>query len=116
MNSRWWQRAWATFLRWISRRPAPLKTLKVEELPDQLNATSLYLVGEGKYLWFAAMVCPCGCDAIINLNLLPETRPRWKLTEHTDGTVSLHPSIWRTKDCRSHYFVRRGLIEWYHDD
>jgi hypothetical protein len=46
------------------------------------------------------------------MNLMSDTRPRWELTEHRDGTVSLHPSVWRKKDCRSHFFLRHGDIEW----
>lgn len=29
-----------------------------------------------------------------------------------DGTVSIKPSGWRQKGCRSHFFLKRGQIEW----
>jgi len=77
----------------------------VEELPDSLDAKSVYLVGEGGYLWFAAMSCPCGCGSVLHMNLLAESRPRWKVTEHATGTVSLAPSVWRTRGCRSHFLA-----------
>lgn len=90
----------------------PLRLVRVEELPDSLNRRSLYVAGEGPHLWFAAFICPCGCGAAVQLSLMPEGRPRWTLTEHDDGTATLNPSIWRTKGCRSHFWVRRGRIEW----
>lgn len=101
---------------WLLRQPVPLKTIKVVELPDELEAKKIYVAGENRFLWFAALLCPCGCGAILQVSLLTDTRPRWCLTEHKDGTVSLHPSVWRVKDCRSHFFLRRGLIEWCSSD
>ena len=39
----------------------PILTVKdVGELPDRLDGGIVYLVGEDEYLWFAAMICPCG--------------------------------------------------------
>jgi hypothetical protein len=50
---------------------------------------------------------------VIQLNLLPDAEPLWSLTKHRDGTVTLSPSIWRQKGCRSHFFIRKGQIEWF---
>lgn len=106
----WW--TWRVTRCWLLRQPVPLRTVKVAELPDELKAKNIYVAGENGYLWFAALLCPCDCGAVLQMNLLTDTRPCWYLTEHKDGTVSLHPSVWRVKDCRSHFFLRRGLIEW----
>ena len=72
----------------------------------------MYVLGEGEYRWFVALLCPCGCGALLQMSLLEEAEPRWSLDEHDDGTVSLHPSVWRTAGCRSHFFVRRNTIYW----
>ena len=103
-----WARKWCRF--W--RRPKPLRAIAVEELPDQLDQKMVYILGEGKYRWFAAMVCPCGCGATLQMSLLPDAKPRWRLIEHPDKTISLEPSVWRQIGCRSHFFLRRGSIEW----
>ncbi|WP_436231260.1 DUF6527 family protein [Caballeronia sp. LjRoot29] len=58
------------------------------------------------------MICPCGCGEVIELNLLKQARPCWSAEEHPDGTISLVPSVWRQRGCRSHFFLRRGGIEW----
>lgn len=108
----WLRRLWA-WLRGRRRpRPAPFATEAVDDLPDDLLPRTLYLAGEGGHRWCAALVCPCGCGEVIQLNLLRAVRPRWEVVEHRDGTVSLEPSVWRQKGCRSHFFLRRGQVEW----
>jgi hypothetical protein len=113
---RWWGVLQRWLPGWLRRRPAPIKAVRVEELPDKLDCLTLYAVGEGDYLWFAAMICPCGCGQTLHMSLLKDERPRWKLTEHPDGTASLVPSIWRVKGCRSHFWLKRGKIEWCPSD
>ena len=72
----------------------------------------LYLVGEDTGPWSAALLCPCGCEATIQLSLLPDDEPSRRAVRHFNGSVSLRPSVWRTRGCRSHFFLRRGRIVW----
>ncbi|TKW76928.1 MAG: hypothetical protein DI543_18380, partial [Bradyrhizobium icense] len=58
---------------------------------------------------------PCGCGSVLHMNLLPDERPCWEVTQHGDGTASLHPSVWRQKDCKSHFWFRRGRVQWCSD-
>jgi Family of unknown function (DUF6527) len=38
---------------------------------------------------------------------------KWRLTEHSEGTVSLRPSIGNLSfPCESHYFVTENRIHW----
>ena len=91
----------------------PYHTLIVEEaLPKTLRRRTLYVVQEDGFREQAAMICPCGCGRVLHMNLLPDERPYWRLTEHGDGTASLHPSVWRKKECGSHFWFRRSRIEW----
>lgn len=94
------------------QRPPTLRCARVEDLPEELVPATLYLVGEGRHQWAAAMVCPCGCQDVIQLNLLAQARPAWSVQEYPDDTISIFPSVWRTKGCRSHFIVRRSRIEW----
>ena len=94
------------------QHPPDLRCERVEDLPEDLVPSTLYLVGEGPHRWAAAMICPCGCREAIQLNLLLKVRPSWRVQEHGDDTVSLSPSVWRTKGCRSHFIVRRSRIAW----
>jgi len=103
-----WLRSW-----FVRTKPVrPLKTVHIEELPEVLNPTVVYVLGEGKYRWFVAMICPCGCGATLQMSLLPDAKPQWKLIKHDDDTITLQPSIWRKVGCRSHFFLRRGMIQW----
>src|SRR5262245_42213742 len=109
---KWWRRT-RIWLRHLFTRPARrLRVCDVAELPEKLNEGVLYVAGENGYRWFAAMVCPCGCGETIYLNLLSGQRPCWELSIHADDSVTISPSIWRTKGCQSHFFVRRGQIQW----
>lgn len=87
-------------------------TQLVEDLPEVLAPLRLYLVGERSRSWSAAFLCPCGCGATIQLSLVPDDTPSWRARRHFSGSVTLHPSIWRTRGCRSHFHLRRGRIVW----
>lgn len=89
----------------------PKTITNVEELPDSLDATKIYVVGESSHQWFVAMLCPCGCGETLHMSLM-EGSPRWTLTEQSDRTATLNPSVARIKGCHSHFFLKRGLIEW----
>lgn len=103
------------------RRPPPrelpaadglLRAVVVDEQPDMLDAGTCYLIGEDEDWWFAAFACPCGCGAEVVLNLLAQTRPQWRVEVGDDRLITIHPSVNRHVGCRSHFFVRRGEIQW----
>lgn len=103
---------------WLNRlaarfdRTPRLRLVRADELPARLSPKRLYVIGERGEDWFAAMSCPCGCGATIDLNLVSPGRPCWTLTIHADGSPTLSPSVWRQVDCRAHFYVRRGRIVW----
>ena len=105
------KRAWWWFFGLLRPRDV-YATETVTEFPDTLEPECVYLVGEESVPWFAALLCPCGCGALIRLSLLIDDRPRWRARRHFAGTVTLEPSIWRKRGCGSHFFVRRGQIVW----
>lgn len=83
-----------------------------EEVPEHLRPRTVYVIGENGHYWQVAMVCPCGCHAVIQLCLLAGSSPRWDCTVHADGAVTLYPSVWRRTGCGSHFFLRDGRIVW----
>jgi hypothetical protein len=83
----------------------------VEDPPDELDDNVVYLIADGGPPWSATFVCPCGCKERISLSLIPRDRPNWRATVNNDG-ITLHPSVWRKKDCRSHFFIRGGRVLW----
>ena len=107
--------------RWIIDDPRPgpidvsIPTFRAEfadEVPDDLSPNYLYLVGENKHYWCAAMLCPCGCNAQIQLSLVKNDRPRWQFKVDHENRPSLFPSVWRTVGCRSHFILRHGGVVW----
>ena len=99
---------------WLRARfNRPYRTMVVEEdLPAQLRERTLYIVQEDGFLEHAALLCPCGCGRTLHMNLIPDERPCWQLMRHPDGTATLHPSVWRKKDCGSHFWFWRGRVQW----
>ncbi|HTT25329.1 MAG TPA: DUF6527 family protein [Candidatus Sulfotelmatobacter sp.] len=94
---------------WPGRRR--FRIVMVEELPDRLEKNKLYAIGAGTP-WLAALRCPCGCDDIIQLSLLEYESPSWSLRLEKDGAPTLVPSVWRSQGCKSHFFLRQGVILW----
>jgi hypothetical protein len=105
-------RVWLWVVSWFKRAPEPLRTVYLEELPEQLIDDAVYVLGVGPHKWFVALLCPCGCGATLQMSLLADANPRWRLIEHSDRTISLAPSVWRRIGCRSHFFLRHGFIRW----
>lgn len=80
--------------------------------PPDVEFGKLYIYFQDKAA-FAVFGCPCGCGDTIALPFIG-AGPCWKLTEHDDGSVTLHPSILRKAGCKcsSHFFIREGRVRW----
>ena len=83
----------------------------LEESAESHQNRVIYLIGDNGKYWFAEMQCPCGCGDSIQLKLFGDS-PKWEARVHNGNLVTLHPSVWRTKGCRSHFFVRKSKILW----
>jgi hypothetical protein len=97
--------------RFYSAGAVALETAFVSELPSELRTDTVYVITEDGEPWSVAMICPCGCREVLYMSLL-DGSPCWALSTHRNGTSSLAPSVWRTRGCRSHFFLRRGRIVW----
>jgi hypothetical protein len=107
--------SWSLLVRfsaWVWRRPIVYRGRHVTDLPDRLARGLVYIVGDGGYDWSAAMLCPGGCGKTLEMNLLPDAHPVWKIAEQTDGAVTLHPSVWLKTGCKCHFVLRDGLVRW----
>ena len=98
-------------LEWI----LPARELTVAQgdvLPKRLPLRSLVLLRDGEEEWCIGMRCPCGCGQRLEIPLIPEATPNWKLRVEDGGSPTLSPSIWLKDGCRSHFFIRCGKVEW----
>lgn len=92
--------------------PRRLEVFEGEALPRKLPRRNLVLLRDAGEEWSVGMRCPCGCGQPIELALIPEAKPRWRLHVEPDKAPTLAPSVWLREGCRSHFFVRRGRIYW----
>ena len=104
-------RIWRWLDQFFTRRERRLCTAIVDDLPVTVRDDTVYIVGENGHYWCVVLACPCGCRALIQLNLVKSTKPCWSYDFDEEHTLSLHPSVWRTDGCRSHFFLRQGRIE-----
>lgn len=84
----------------------------VTDLPDRLKPGLVYIVGDDGYDWSASMLCPGGCGKPLEMNLLPDAHPTWKVAEQPDGLISLHPSVWLKTGCKCHFVLQLGRVRW----
>lgn len=108
---------WAWIVRWFTGFFRPRYGFKEVRgaFPPKLRRATLYVLKEDGTPWQAAMICPCGCNATLEMNLLPDERPMWRYNVNAKGYPSLYPSVWRRVGCRSHFFLREGQIMWAND-
>jgi|ERR1051326_7849783 len=79
---------------------------------SSIDAGKVYVVRSQGHTKWAQFRCPCGCGDVILLNLSASRRPKWIVRRDIFGRATIFPSIWRTEGCRSHFFIRRGKVDW----
>lgn len=109
MNIFYWYRRLVRSLNRTDGAPT-YNIMNVVELPDKIADRTFYVIGNE--VWAAAFTCPCGCGATIELSLLKQDRPSWRVRIDWRRMPTVYPSIWRTLGCKSHFFLRHGNIYW----
>ena len=103
----------STLWRWVRRRRrlGPVRHVaSMNDLPKRLGS-ELFVVGEVKPKW-VVIECPCRCGERIDVNLMTNRRPHWRLSESVGG-ATLAPSLWMPETkCGSHFFVRNNHVQW----
>lgn len=102
---------WLRFKEFFSS-PRRLCIQGSEDFPSQLPRKDLVLLRVDGDAWSVGMTCPCGCMAAIELPLIAEVTPRWRLEVGPDGAPTLIPSVWLKEGCRSHFYLRGGKVIW----
>ena len=86
---------------------------QTEDFPESINDFVIYIVGENEFEWLAVLKCPCGCNDVIQLNLLEESTPSWELFRHRNRKLTISPSINRIVNCKSHFSILKGEVWWW---
>lgn len=99
---------------WIGRllTRGPWVFASSEDIPDQPRPRRVYLVGEPDAPWAVAFLCPCDCGELVRLSLLRDDDPSWVASGVAGDKASIHPSIWRIRGCKSHFFITEGAVVW----
>ena len=84
----------------------------IDDVPDELDNKTIYIIENEGYYWQAVMICPCGCKKILHMNLIKEYYPSWNFKINKKKIITLYPSINRMAGCKSHFFIRKGKIVW----
>lgn len=102
------------FGRLFKREPSPRLAIIVEgdELPNEIDSFHVTIARESETDWVAGFQCPCGCGKRLQLMLLKGVKPRWDVEIDRAGRVSFYPSVWLSTGCKSHFWLRNGLVEW----
>ena len=93
------------------RRKGKYEVANTAEFPNPVKENTIYIVKEGSLAETLIFKCPCGCSADIYLNLLKDTRPRWKYSL-INGKITISPSVWRINGCKSHFLIEKGSTIW----
>jgi len=88
------------------------KIKMVSDDPETCKKKTVYIVQDGSEPETLIFACPCGCRAVIKLNLLPDAKPCWIYLINDKNKITVTPSIWRKSGCKSHFFLRKSRIVW----
>lgn len=83
----------------------------IDDVPDSPKEKVLYFIGEDDYYWQFIMLCPCGCNSLLHMNLIEDYYPSWSY-KVDDNLISVTPSVDRTVGCKSHFFIKSGKLIW----
>ena len=86
----------------------------INEVQEDFTHKCVYILNEGYIDEALYFICPCGCDSIIELNLLEDSKPLWKYNID-NKKITISPSVWRKIGCKSHFFIRTGKVHWAKD-
>lgn len=82
--------------------------------PDQIVLGEMTIVRDGVDKW-ACFRCPGGCGETIKLSLSKNRRPKWTAVSDQLKRPTISPSVRQTNECRCHFSIRQGRIDWCKD-
>ena len=111
----WAKRAWYSFrLKGKLRYEISFLPEFVYELPESFIPYTIYIEGNilKKEFYYVGLLCPCGCNEKLILNLINDVRPLWRISYEDLNKISIYPSINRQVNCKSHFWIKRGRLKW----
>jgi hypothetical protein len=107
---------WNELLNIFVKEKAHYKRVRIIDsfqLLGDLSPTEIVLVGTKAHPKWAVLMCPCGCENVIKVNLMKSYTPHWTVKFEKNNKLSFSPSLWMTDNtCQSHFFIESGKIIW----
>ena len=79
---------------------------------SELSKSDFVIVRSGNFTKWACFRCPCGCGDKIALSLASERTPSWRVSVDWLGRPTVAPSVWQRDRCHSHFWIKKGAVEW----
>jgi hypothetical protein len=83
--------------------------------PNELRPGCMTVVRDGKVDKWICFRCPGGCGEKIMLNMSAKRSPRWRVLVDWIRRPTVEPSVLQANECRCHFWVRNGKVEWCPD-
>lgn len=99
-------------LRLIQKPDFVSRTVSSHPTPEEIASGEIVIVGDETYRKWACFRCPGGCGEVILLSLNTSRRPSWKVILDWLKRPTLDPSVRQLNECKCHFWVRKGRVEW----
>ena len=83
--------------------------------PGDVSPGLLVVVQDGDRAKWVCLRCPGGCGEKLQLSLNPSRRPRWAASLDRLHRPSVSPSVHQLNNCRCHFWIKGGKVEWCAD-
>jgi Family of unknown function (DUF6527) len=106
------------FLVWMRRIRQPdlvARRVAIHPSAEQLKPGMMLVVGDQTLQKWGCFQCPGGCGEIIKLSLNAKQHPCWAITIDGLERPTVSPSVRQLNDCRCHFWIRQGTVEWCAD-
>lgn len=102
-------------LRLIDRPRFRLSRQRSHPAPNQVTSESIIVIQNHSVEKTAILRCPGLCGQRILLNLNRTRFPNWRVSTDWLGRPSLNPSVRQLNDCRCHFWIVAGNVQWCDD-
>jgi Family of unknown function (DUF6527) len=103
------------WLRLIPKVDLAAQIVPTHPNPEEIKSGKMLIVGGASYQKWACFQCPGGCGESVLLSLNQSQHPRWKVSLDWIGRPTVYPSVKQLNECRCHFWIKKGKIEWCPD-
>jgi hypothetical protein len=105
-----------TWLRFILKPDFAAQIVLMHPTPEEVKPGTILVVGDDKYQKWVCFRCPGRCGENISLPLNKNQRPCWAVSIDWLGRPTIHPSVRQLNECRCHFWIRQGCVDWCPND